>query len=497
MSGGAPGPGSRGRPGGGGQLLAPERLDRPFSDPLVQRIFPPLATGVHWGLERTRDALSDIGDPQQAFPVVHVGGTNGKGSVAATVASVLEAHGLRAGLYTSPHLLHFRERFQVGGRPLGDATLARAADGIRDTIVHRGLTFFEAATVLGMRVFADAGVEVAVVEVGLGGRLDATNVLTPVCSVITNVAMDHADFLGSTLPSIAREKAGIIKPGVPVLTAEADPGLLELFREVARRVGAPFTSLDPVSDLHHVEVAPDRTSFRLETRSWGTLALTTPLVGRHQALNAALAVEALEHLPGDLRPDARAVEVGVRGVHWPGRDQVEVTPEGTWVLDVAHNTAGILSLVDVLDRLRLPRPLVALVGVLGDKDWRAMLPPLLRRCDRAVLTQPPSAPVERRWKPWEALREVSAAEGAPVPVAIEEDFDLALARAREEAGTGTVVVTGSVHTVGSALSAMGREPFPMEGPPGCPGDPPGGGLVAPGTGPQGGSTGGGGPSGVG
>ena len=451
----------------GSRPLAPERLDRPFTDPLVQRLFPPLATGVHWGLERTRAALAELGDPHLAFHVVHVGGTNGKGSVASTVASALGAHGLHAGLYTSPHLLHFRERFQVAGRPLDDETLISAAELLKDVVVRHGLTFFEATTVLGMQVFADAGVEVAAVEVGLGGRLDATNVITPVCSVITNVAMDHAEFLGPTLASIALEKSGIIKPGVPALTAEVDPALLELFRDVARNAGAPFTSLDPMSDLHHVEVAPDHTSFTLETRSWGTLRLTTPLVGRHQALNAALAVEALEHLPEGLRPDARAVETGLAAVHWPGRDQVEVTSEGTWVFDVAHNTAGILSLVDVLDRLRLPRPLVALVGVLGDKDWRAMLPPLLRRSDLAVLTQPPSAPLERRWNPREALQEVSPPVAAPLPgaapappIVIEEDFGRALARARREAGSGTVVITGSVHTVGSALSAMGREPFP-------------------------------------
>jgi dihydrofolate synthase / folylpolyglutamate synthase len=302
-----------------------------------------------------------------------------------------------------------------------------------------------------------------VVEVGLGGRLDATNVVRPVCSVITNVAMDHAEFLGHTLGAVAAEKAGIIKEGVPALTAEADPGLLELFRATARERGAPFTALDPVSDLHHVEVGRSGTAFTFETRSWGALRLTTPLIGRHQAINAALAVEALEHLPPHLRPDAQAVQSGVSEVRWPGRDQIEVVGDTTWLLDVAHNTAGVLSLVDVLDRLDLPRPLVALVGVLGDKDWRAMLPPLFRRADLGILTQPPTAPEERRWDPAEAMRVVSRDGGGDgCPLVTEPDFDRAFERAARGAGRGTVVVTGSVHTVGSALRALGWEPFPLD-----------------------------------
>jgi dihydrofolate synthase/folylpolyglutamate synthase len=381
--------------------------------------------------------------------------------VAATLASVLAAEGLRVGLYTSPHLVHFRERFQVSGRPLGDETLAARAEEVRHAVVQSGLTFFEAATVLGFHAFAEEGVEVAVVEVGLGGRLDATNVLTPACSVITNVAMDHAEYLGPTVESVATEKAGIIKGGVPVLTAESDPGLLELFRSTARQRNAPFTALDPVSDLHHVVVAREGTAFTLETRSWGALRLSTPLVGRHQAINAALAVEALEHLPERLRPDATAVVRGVAEVRWPGRDQIEQSGGVTWLLDVAHNTAGVLSLVDVLDRLDFPSPVIALVGVLGDKDWRAMLPPLFRRVQTGILTQPPSAPEDRRWDPEEALRVVSGSEPTVCTLVTEVDFARAFARAGREALGGTVVVTGSVHTVGSALRLLGRDPFPL------------------------------------
>jgi dihydrofolate synthase/folylpolyglutamate synthase len=450
---------SEGEPGGRARLLAPDRLDRPFEDPLFERLFPPLPAGVHWGLARVAAALAALGDPHLTRPSLHVGGTNGKGSVASIAASVLATDGRRVGLYTSPHLCSVRERFQVGGLPVAEDALIGYADEIRSVVAAHGLTFFEAATVLAFHVFDRERVDAQVVEVGLGGRLDATNVLHPAACAITNVALDHADFLGDTLEAIAREKAGIIKPGVPVVTAETDPALLAVFRSVARELGAPLTCLDPTRDLADVEVARDHTAFSLATRAWGSLRLVTPLVGMHQAANAALAVELLEHLPAGLRPAADAVRKGVASVRWPGRDQIEVVEGTTWLFDVAHNTAGIGSLVAVLDRLELPRPRVGVVGVLGDKDWRAMLPPLLSRLDEAVLTQPHSAPVARRWNPAEAAEAVRAAGGAVCPLEQIPDFERALHHARRRGAGGTVVVTGSCHTVGDALRGLGRVPF--------------------------------------
>lgn len=437
-----------------GLVLAPERLDRPFADPLMGRIFPPLATGVHWGLERTTRALEALGNPQDSFQAVHVGGTNGKGSVTATVATVLNESGRRAGCFTSPHLCSFRERIVVGGQALTEEELLQRAEAVRDVVLRFGLTFFEAVTVLGFHAFARAGVDVAAVEVGLGGRLDATNVLRPLVAAVTNVAMDHADYLGDTLELIAGEKAGIVKAGIPFATAETQPELLDIFRTTAIHRGAPFFPVDPAT-VRDMELARDHTAFTLATRSWGDLRVTTPLVGRHQAANTALAVEILEHLPEALRPDADAVLRGVASVVHPGRDQIERIGDTTWLFDVAHNTAGIHSLVDTVDRLDLPRPLVALVGVLGDKDWRSMLPPLFARADLAVLTQAPSAPPERRWDP----RAAGDAVAHVCPLRVEDDFAQALRRASNEAGRGTVVVTGSVHTVGSALKVLGKEPL--------------------------------------
>ena len=285
------------------RAAAPDRLDLPFADSLVGRLFPPLATGVHWGLERTERALEALGDPHLIYRTIHVGGTNGKGSVASTLASVLNASGIRAGCYTSPHLCSFRERMLVGGEPLSEDDLLLRAEEVREAVLRFGLTFFEAVTVLGFHAFAQEGVEVAVVEVGLGGRLDATNVLRPEVAAITNVAMDHADYLGESLDQIAHEKAGIVKPGVPLITAESDPARLEVFREVTRRVGAPLVIL-PADAVREVSVAHDRTAFELDTSMWGPLSVETPLVGRRQATNAALAVEVLSYLNTALRPDA-------------------------------------------------------------------------------------------------------------------------------------------------------------------------------------------------
>jgi dihydrofolate synthase/folylpolyglutamate synthase len=443
---------------GGTSAVVPTRLDRPFHDPLFDRLFPPLATGVHWGLDRVEGALADLGHPERCAPALHVAGTNGKGSVCSTAASILRAAGHRVGLYTSPHLVSLTERFQVGGAPVEVETLTRVADGIRPVVVARGLTFFEAMTVLGFALFRELEVDVQVIEVGLGGRLDATNVLTPGASLLTNVANDHAEFLGDTVTERAGEKAGIIKAGVPAFTTAVDPEALAVFRAKARRVGTSLVELVPAE--HVVDFAMDvaHDEFTLIDTPWGDLRLETPLIGSHQASNVLLAVHGVGALPEGLRPSAEAVVRGVAEVRWPGRDDVERRYDGTWIFDVAHNAAGIESLAAVLERLDLDPPRVALVGVLGDKDWRAMLPPLLARVDAAVLTQPMTAPQERRWDPDEALASLGPL-GDEFDVRVVEDFAEAVAAARSRAGRGTVVVTGSCHTVGDAMALLGRVPF--------------------------------------
>ncbi len=413
---------------------------------------------MEWTLDRTRDLLKEIGDPQDRYPTLHVGGTNGKGSVAAVWSRVLQEEGRRVGLYTSPHLCSVRERFQIDGRPVSGEDLLAAADEIREAIGRLGLTFFEAATVLAFHLFAKLGVEVGLVEVGLGGRLDSTNVIRPQLSAITNVALDHSEYLGSTLEEIAGEKAGIIKAGVPVITAERDSALRDIFQARAESVGAPFVAINPPEEVRGLEVSPTGNAFRLETGTWGDLALRSPLAGRHQAANVTLAVRSLELLPEPLRPAKEAVLRGVAGVRWPGRLQFHQGPGGGWVFDVAHNTAGVRALANSLRRLAFPEPIILLVGIQGDKDWRSMLPPLFGMAREAVLTQPPSVPPERRWDPLEAAGAVKARPN----LHILPDFQEALEMARRVAGEGTVVVTGSHHTVGDAMNLLGILPYGPE-----------------------------------
>ena len=425
-------------------------------DEVVRRLFPRLTGGIRWGLDRTRRLLAAVGDPHQSFRSIHIGGTNGKGSVSATMASVLLQSRRRVGLYTSPHLCTFRERIQVAGEPVGEAAVVAAAERLWPALEREEASFFEATTALAFLIFAEAGVEVAVVEVGLGGRLDATNVIVPEVTVLTNVSRDHTDQLGDTLVAIAAEKAGIIKPGVPVVTGARDAEVQGIFRARAAEVGAPYHELAE-GDVRGVEVTPTGTRCSVRTGTWGELELRTPLVGEHQAWNVGLAVRALELLPAELRPERGEVVRGVAGVRWPGRLQRERLGGQEWIFDAAHNPAGIAVLCAALAELRVARPVVAVVGILGDKEWGEMLRRLQGCIDYLILTQPPTAPPGRSWDPGAAL---AAAGGVPGEVVL--DFGGALEAARERAGEGTVVVTGSFHTVGDALSILGLAPYGVD-----------------------------------
>lgn len=430
---------------------------------LIRELFPRLTGGVRWGIDRTERLLATVGDPQKRFRSVHVGGTNGKGSVSATVASVLNLAGQRVGLYTSPHLCTFRERIRIDQVPIEEDALVSAARRLWPVIQREEASFFEATTAIAFLAFAEAGVDVAVVEVGLGGRLDATNVITPEIVVLTNVALDHADYLGESLESIAFEKAGIIKAGVPVITAARDPSVIEIFRRRAADVGAPFHLVDP-SGLADIDVGPGGTWFRMETEVWGDLTLHTPLIGAHQAGNTALAVRALELLTAGLRPGREAVVDGVSMVHWPGRLQWQRLGEEAWIFDAAHNPAGVEALTAAIRMLDVPRPIVVVAGILNDKDWKGMITPLLGLADRVILTIPPTAPEHRRWDPEQVVARLPAGSVEAVPA-----FTEALATARCAAFGGTAIVTGSFHTVGDALCVLGLAPYGCDLPlPGSP-----------------------------
>lgn len=445
MTGRASGP-----PEAGGAPAANPADGLPASDPLAARLFPPLPGVVQWGLERTERLLVALGSPHRTYPVLHVGGTNGKGSVARIWAEVLRAAGFRTGLYTTPHLISFRERILVDGRPLPDPLLEEWALELRPLLDREGPSFFEASTAFAFLALARARVDVAVVEVGLGGRLDSTNVVFPVLTAITNVAPEHRTMLGDTVAAIATEKAGILKAGVPAFTAARDRRVLEvLVREAAERK-APLQRVAIPSGT----VTLDGIRFTLESRRWGVLELVSPLVGRHQIGNVALAVRALEALPPRLPVEADAVREGVLRTRIPGRFQVEREGERTWILDVGHNPAAAGTLAETLGEVDAPGPRVGLIGILADKEWEPMLRELASVLHRIVLTVPDSAPRHRRWDP-----EAGARFLGPERAVSEPSFQAALDLARKAAGPrGTVVVAGSFTTVGDALRSLDRIP---------------------------------------
>ena len=423
-------------------------------DELAPWLFARTSGGIRWGLERTRELLSEVGDPHTRFRSVHIGGTNGKGSVAALCDAALRARSSpqRVGLYTSPHLVSFAERIRINGNPIDPDALVHAAERLRPAIERMSATFFEATTAIAFLCFADAGIDVAVVEVGLGGRLDATNVLSPDAVGITNIALDHTEYLGDTLGEIAAEKAGIFKSGVPAVTGAVQPEVLSVLRSRAMAAGTSLVVLDDVATIERAESDLGGTRLRAYSDQWGTTDLAVPFVGAYQARNALLAAEILARLPSDIRSTEEELRAGFASARWPGRFQIHRERGTTWVFDVAHNPAGVEALCDTLDTLTLPAPLVAVVGILADKEWSAMLPPLLRRADAAILTIPPSAPAERRWDPAAA----AAALGPQLPSTprVIPDLSAALQRAATLAPYGTILVTGSVHTVGDALAEL-------------------------------------------
>ena len=400
----------------------------------------PRTTTIKFGLERTEQLLAALGNPHQLIPAIHVGGTNGKGSVTTLVAAALAAAGFRVGVYTSPHLVDFRERITVGGVPISESAVAMWTERLRPLIEASGATFFEAATAIALADLASRGAEIAVIEVGLGGRLDSTNVVRPLVSGVTKIALDHQKYLGDTLEAIAREKAWIAKPGAPFVIGEPDPAIVAVLKDEARRSVA---ALAPGQRADLRVIPPD---YRWE----GPLRLGGP----HQRRNAAVAHGILMALPESFRPSRAAIDVGFAAAFVPGR----LDRRGRWLFDVAHNPDGVRALVAAVTDLDPPGPIHALVSILGDKEWAEMLVLLDRVVDRGVLTAAPTA-AGRQWDlAW--LRQWLERPDRPPARArwrLIEDFPLALETVAD--GAGTILVTGSFHTVGDVLGALGLAPI--------------------------------------
>ena len=396
------------------------------------------------GLDRMRALLAAMGNPERSAPAVHVAGTNGKGSASSFAASIAQASGLRVGLHTSPHLLHVGERMRVDGVPADDAWLSDAARRHAELFARVGPSFFEATTALAFLRFAEATVDLMVVEVGLGGRLDATNVLTPVVSVITSVGLDHTDLLGDTLGAIAREKAGIAKPGVPLLHAVADAEARASIDATARDAGAAAEAVRETCRAEVETAAPLVVRLATPERDYGHLGVGLP--GAHSAWNACLAVRACEIAVPDL---TRApVVAGLASVSGRTglRGRGEEAEPGI-VLDVAHNDDGWrVALATAAPRDAGAR-LFALVGMMADKDAAALARHLAAA---GAVAMPVGLPGDRALSR-EALAETL--RGAGVETLDVSDACAAVAWFRaNRAPADRLIVTGSHGTVAEALA---------------------------------------------
>lgn len=401
------------------------------------------ATSI-FGLERVEALLQLLGDPHLSVPVLHVAGTNGKGSVVETLYTLLRAKGMRVGKYTSPHLIDFRERVIVDDRQIGEADVTEFLSRWETDTARLGATFFETTTALAFDYFARLDPDVVLIETGLGGRLDATNVVRPLVAGVTSIAVDHAEYLGEDPAQIAAEKAGIFKAGAPAVIGSAPPAAYDaLLATAATRGATPVVQALREYQVADVRVSLEGTRFTVNNRGQ-EFELLTGLIGEPQATNAVVALAMLDAAGGRyaVHP-GEAAEVLPR-VRLRGRFE----RIGKFVLDVAHNPDGVRALANSLKAIRPPGPVAALVGVLADKNWREMIDVLAGAVDRIVLTSPVSAPANRAWDPGAAME---YARDRGWQCELERDFYRAIELASRIGET--VVVTGSFHTVGDVLAS--------------------------------------------
>ena len=420
-------------------------------------------------LAHMRVLLAALDNPERRFPSVLIAGTNGKGSTAATLASILQASGLRTGLYTSPHLVRINERIRIGGEQIGDddfALLHDLVDRTAERLVGEGElpwhpSFFEMLTAMAFEYFARRKVDIAVLEVGMGGRLDATNVVEPRVSVITDISLDHQKFLGDTVAEIAGEKAGIIRPGGVVVTLPQQPQANDVIGNTILELGAravnavPYVPpVSPASAQYLVAGAQNNPVSRYPLQVMGEqIMVETPLLGRHQLRNVALAIAAAEELGRQGFPvTAASIERGIRETHWPGRFQVlpatGSAPE--YVFDVAHNPAGAWALRSTLSAGYPDRPLTFVFGAMRDKAIGEMAEILFPLADRVIATR---ADNPRSASP-EEIREAASRTSTQIEEAADVAAAIELARtsARPDA---VVVITGSIYIVGEAMRLLG------------------------------------------
>jgi len=409
--------------------------------------------GIKLGLTNITKFLDRLGNPQKRYQTVHVAGTNGKGSTAAMIEAMLVENGYKVGKFTSPHLVEYRERFRINKQKISEEYVAGFVDDHKEFIRNERITFFETATALALQSFKDEQVDFGVVEVGLGGRLDATNVLMPAVSAITQIALDHLHVLGNTIEKIATEKAGIIKEGIPVVTSATDETALAVLSRTAAERGSSLTRLIPNDHYRVLETAIGHTRFSYSSNGDIPTEYITNMPGSHMAENASLALLALDTLHKSGAVDrVSANSQGLRNVHWPGRFH---TIEGRkkQIFDVAHNPQGMKALADTLASLFPGQKFVVVLGVLQRRDFEDFFAQLARFTRYLVICRPGTD----RAAGMEELVRNAIAYRLEFTV-IEKSTD-AYEHAVELSGDdSSLVITGSHYTLGEIYGYLGIMP---------------------------------------
>jgi dihydrofolate synthase/folylpolyglutamate synthase len=417
----------------------------------IQFLYGLRLLGAKFGLENTYKLAALAGNPQNRLRFIHVAGTNGKGSTCAMLESIYRAAGLRAGLFTSPHLVSFRERIQVNRQLISEQDVVRLVEELQPLLkqfpADHHPTFFEVVTVMALRFFAAQKCDLVIWETGLGGRLDATNIVTPLASVITNIAFDHQQWLGDTLEKIATEKAGIIKPGVPVVTATDEPEAMTVIEKIAKEKNAPLTKINSWEGRR--VAVPNQ----LGSPTWQPSQIEVlSLSGEHQKLNAALALATVEALQNKIPVSKENIRAGLSKVNWPGRLQLVARPSGQkLLLDGAHNVAGAKVLREALEKNSPATKRTLILGVLQDKDWQricGILAPLASR----IFTVPVSS--ERSANPGQ-LAAACRTANLSAEISACDSLRGALEKIPDN---DSVVITGSLYLVGEALELLGLFP---------------------------------------
>ncbi|MFN3396340.1 MAG: bifunctional folylpolyglutamate synthase/dihydrofolate synthase [Thermodesulfovibrionales bacterium] len=417
--------------------------------------------GIKLGVDNTTRLLSILGEPHNEFRTIHVAGTNGKGSTSAMIASMLQAHGYRVGLFTSPHLVSFTERIRINNREIKESEVINLTSEIKALIEILGTdispTFFEFVTVMAFLYFSRKNVDWAVIETGMGGRLDSTNVITPAATVITKIGLDHREFLGSTLRAIAIEKAGIIKEGIPVITSSQEKDALEVIVSRAAEMdsdihiyGRNFRSFLKKMDMEGIEFDYyGKESFK---------NLYTPLTGNHQLENASVSIRTVETVLG-IDINVSSIKRGLSNVRWPGRLELikRQTEPFDILLDGAHNPPASEALRDALSMCYKERydRIILILGIMADKEIKGIMAPILPLSSYTIFTAPD---YNRAASPemllYIALKDGYAGESCPT---IKESITKAISLASTHPGRTLIVITGSFYTIGEALEHLGRK----------------------------------------